>query len=177
MKAIQFLEKYGRLVKKADELKRGDICGEAGVHTECDVRLYFIENVILKPSPPNLGPPFGSFVRFNPTHVGLVVNGDIKRHYIHVPMPGESYKFSWAEVDEQDDEFQADYRFPLYLIEDEGYKKFGSLIKDVEMPTCSALYQTTNGEEGVYRFVNNVKDDIRQLREIYDRIRKEAMKP
>lgn len=124
MQAIQFLEKYGRLVNKADELKPGDICGEVGVHTEGDVRLYYVANVVLVPWPSFLSPR----VHFKPAHVGVVVDNEFKRYYIHVPMSGESYRFSWAEAD---DSFHVGEHFSLYIIEDEGYKNLGSLIKYV----------------------------------------------
>lgn len=175
-----YLNKIGRLVNSVSELKPGDIVGFSHYfHTNSsDVRLYYVEKVTLKPSPPFLSTPKPR-VKFKFPHIGLVIiNGEVFRHYIHTPMPGSECMISWTgpEITENDEEEEKEEIFPLYLITDERYKKLGSLIPEVEVPSWGILAQTTYGENLIYEFVNNIKEDINKSRELYEKIIAESVK-
>jgi hypothetical protein len=60
--------------------------------------------------------------------------------------------------------------FEAYLITDERYKKLGSLIPLVVVPSSGMLYQTTKGEKGLFDFVDRVKPELEKLFSIRKRI-------
>lgn len=170
----------GALVKYATEVKAGDIVGHASsLH---DVRLYCINKVEITPSLPCLMPHVPR-VFFKAPHVGLVISqGKLFRHYIYTPMPAESYCYSWADYSDMPTEemvqCKKDYwdiikgeMFDMYLITDERYKKLGSVIPQMEVPTWGILAQTTNGEQPIYDFVAEIQEDLKKAKEIHDRIK------
>lgn len=183
MHNISFLERTGKLVSCASEVKPGDIVGCAT--SQHDVRLYYVDRVEIIPSPPCLLPRVPR-VFFKSPHVGLVfaLDGTITRHYIHTPMPGQAYRFSWADysktsgdemaqLSKDDDFFKIikDEIFDMYLVNNEQYKKLGSLIAKVEVPTWGIMSQTTDGEELIFSFVEDIQEDLKKASEAYDRIR------
>lgn len=186
--AIEFLERIGKPIKKTDEVKVGDIVGAEGNELH-SVRLYYV-NSIRKPSPPHLG-PLKPYLLFKTPHYGFSIkDGNVCRQYIHTPMPGEFYKCIWYELDDKEvadfvkeiedgkkrkdnlyyDEDIKNWWFPLYLIEDEGFKKLGNLIKDVEVPSWGIMAESTCGEAPIHKFVAAIKDDLKKAKEAYENI-------
>src|SRR5271170_1452652 len=166
--AIEFLEKIGKPVNLTANLKVGDIIGTQG-NLDFDIRLYYIDS-INKPSPPHLG-PWKPYLIFKAPHYGMSIkDGKVCRQYIHTPMPGTWDRHIWYELDEKqvadfikeikDDEDIEDIKnwwFPIYLIQDEGFKKLGSLIKDVEVPYWGFMASSIEGEAPIYEFVAGIK--------------------
>jgi hypothetical protein len=187
----EFLDKIGKLVSKAAEIKVGDIVGHGYIatgYTYETVRLYYVESVDLSLYQVKCFGPGGPCVYFKAPHIGLTIgaNGMIGRTHIFTPMPGSMRKWKWSEmtleealkgVSEDPDGLDSEYKrvaedecFDLYLIQDEGYKKLGALIPEVEVPSWGFLCQTTKGEKPIYDFVDAVKDDLKKARELYQKI-------
>ncbi len=170
MQSLQFLEKIGKPVKAVADLSEGDIVGK--VHSNNDIRIYCVSSVSLKPRPPYFYPRRPRAM-FEPPHVGLVIVGEqVVRHYIHTPMPGESYLYSWADQPSPDDTDETlEELFPLYSIDDPKYNSLGKLILDMKIPSWGILSQTTEGDQRLRDFVASVKEDIQKSWELYRKIK------
>lgn len=175
MEAQKFLETNGRLLRSVSEVEAGDIVGYA--HEANQVRIYYVDRVDHHPSPPHLIPPYPR-AYFKPPHVGInLVGGSVFRHYIYMPMPGESCKVCWCpeinSIDAQRWEC-GDIVFPLYILNDGVYKKLGRLISRVETPSWNILCQTTEGPNQIFDFVQRVEMKFEEAKRLHDQIKEEA---
>ncbi len=177
----EFLESIGKLVVKADEVKVGDIVAAANQWDEHNVRLYCVKKITLDPQPPWLSPRM-PHIDLKAPHIGInfAGSGNICRHYLHTPMPGQPYQDFWVQISTPEDykeykefcetileEDIKHFSFPLYLVNHGNYIKLGNLINDVETPNWSVLFQTVNGEQEIYDYANAVKAKFAEAKEIY----------
>ena len=189
MANTDFLKTIGTLVNHATEVKVGDIVGHAPNGYPADqIRLYCIKHIEFVPNPPYLMPTVPRLYFLAP-HVGIGLRGnEVNRWYIHTPMPGESYKYTWADYSgmsgddmaewTQDDDYAElikNETFDMYLIVDEQYKKLGNLIPKVVVPSWGILGQTMRGPEHIFSFVDDIQEDLRTAKEAYERIQNRVM--
>lgn len=187
--ALDFIKTIGIPVAKATEVQAGDVVGR--VSSDCDVKLYVVKNISLKNGTKSFSPDVPRLYFYAP-HVGLVIiNEKVFRYYIYTPSTGGQHQYSWAEyheeehkkwleIDESDSLAQelksvaTDELFDLYLIQDEKFKRLGSLIPQVVIPPLSILCQTTLDGWPIHDFVNAIQGDLKVAREISERINNRA---
>ena len=175
--SISYLESIGEQVFRVSDLKAGDIVGKP--HSDCDIRLYYVKSICLKPRPPILSVPRPR-AAFLPPHIGLVIiDGKVFRHYIHTPSPGDPYEYTWAVKGDEDSKVDEDWLeeevnkelFPLYLIRDESHIKLGKLIPELIVPSWGIMAQTTHGPELIFEVVDKIKGKLQKAQELYGEIR------
>jgi hypothetical protein len=182
MDSIEFLLRHGTLVQHATEVKTGDIVGRQNVvgnNERSGVRLYYVSGVMLEPTPPCLLMDVPR-VNFLPPHVGLsVVDGQVIRYYIHTPMCGESYQYSWAKHENAPDdpeflEIRKSENFKMYLIHDADLIALGQLIPKVVVPSWAFMCQTPN-KANIHNFVQLAQADLLAAQLLHDRVKNLAL--
>lgn len=168
-----FLNQIGRQVHKVEDVNQSDVCGAVNQHQKGQVRLYYAITVAMKSPPPYLQKRRPR-VNFCPPHVGVSIFQDrVHSHYIHTPMPGESYLYSWAgdTPDEDEDEISKDEIFPLYVVTDERYKRLGQRIPSMEVPPMGFMAQTTLDMDLLHKFCDEAFPDLQKIWELYRKVR------
>jgi hypothetical protein len=164
---------FRRFSGTVEEVSQGDVVGAVNKFQKGQVRLYY---AIFKPSPPFLTKRRPK-VNFCPPHVGVSIFQDrVHSHYIHTPMPGESYLGSWAGdiPDDDEDEFSLEEIFPLYVVENAEYKRLGQRIPSMEVPPMGFLAQTTKDVELLHKFCDDNFPDLQRMWELYRKVRNNA---
>ena len=186
--ATSFLNKIGRPVTSVAELHVGDIVGrinpQGEVYSYGDIRLDCVERVELEPLPPFFLPPRPRAYFMRPEVGFTVLNGDVGRLFIHTPMPGQYHPtYSWAvgeslmAINESEVEWAETVNaelFPLWLINDNEYRRLGQLIPKVQVPSWGFLAQTVKGPKPIHKFVENVEANLMRAAELYEEIKNEA---
>lgn len=167
MDSINFLEKHGTKANDVAEINQGDIVGRQNITGNCEkhtIRLYYVSEVILHAEPPF----FATAPRIDllPPHVGItIVDNKITAYYIHTPTGGEQYQYSWSHKTEEPDE-----NFTLYKMHDTKCIALGNLIPKVTIPTWAFMCQNAK-EENIFKFVEQVQEDIAIGRAAHKRIK------
>jgi len=184
-----YLKTIGKQIHKVTELKSGDIVGYSNFNYGYEeVKILYVRRVVAKPDYLKWIGIHSPYVAFKVPSIGFTVSdGKIGRIHIYTQPPSGPYKHKWSEItleeaqkqisEEECKELDYDLKdecFDLYLITDEGYKKLGLLIPDIEVPWWSALAQTVNGHQPIIDFVERTRDLFQQGREVYARIEEEV---
>jgi hypothetical protein len=171
MTTEDFLITIGKKISKAEEVKDGDIVAECHKY---GVRMYCVRKVQLEWEPKTLICPA---VYLKAPHVGITVkDGKPCSWYIHTPMPGEKFQYSWYQADtlaalsEEDKELIDEPYYDLYLIEHEDYVAMGQLINQVEIPYWGFMCQNRNSRASIFNFVADIQEDLKKAKEAYDSI-------
>jgi hypothetical protein len=150
-----FLVQNGRLVTKAEQANVGDILAIPLLREgdESTIRLYYVKQVEMNPSPPHLLPPI-PIVGLARPHVGVRISEELKPiyFYVHLPMAGESCKTNWLPLEghEGAEEWPGakdKHEGKVYVATDELLVRLGNLIPAVEIPSWSFMLQSDNSED------------------------------
>lgn len=171
----QFLEKHGQLVERAEDVVPGDVLA-IPLHRENshDVRLYLVERLDLKPSPPFLLPPLPRVFLRRP-HVGVRVSPsklEMEYFYIMVPMAGESCKTVWVPGNSEGDfPYEDKHEGNVYRVSaDEELGNLGNYIELMELPSWSFLVQSKSVDD-VRRYMDEAAPLILEARRYYDALK------
>ena len=172
----QFLESHGTLVERAEDVIPGDVLA-IPLHREDsshDVRLYSVERLDLKPSPPFLLPPLPRVFLRRP-HVGVRVSPsklETEYFYIMVPMAGESCKTVWVPGNvEGDFPYEDEHEGNVYRVSaDEELGNLGRFIELMELPNWSFLVQSRSADD-IRQYVEAATPVMLEARRYYESLK------